>query len=56
MKEMKGKKGITRRSFMKGAAVAGGAFAGVAMLDGMARSQTPARSSAGKWDREAGLP
>jgi succinate dehydrogenase/fumarate reductase flavoprotein subunit len=53
MKEMKGQKTITRRGFIKGATVAGGAIAGVAMLGGTVESQTTSRSAAKKWDREA---
>jgi succinate dehydrogenase/fumarate reductase flavoprotein subunit len=53
MKEMKGPSRMTRRSFIKGATVAGGALAGVAMLGGMAESKTTAGSRKKKWDREA---
>ena len=40
MKDMKDQKTITRRGFMKGATVAGGAIAGVAMLGGTVESKT----------------
>ncbi len=53
MKEMKGQKTITRRGFMKGATVAGGALASVAMLGGTAESKTTPGSGKKKWDREA---
>ena len=53
MKEMKGQGRMTRRSFMKGATVAGGAIAGVAMLGGMAESKPTPGSGKKKWDREA---
>ena len=53
MKEIKGEKTITRRGFMKGATVAGGALAGVAMLGGPAESRTTSGSGKKKWDREA---
>ena len=53
MKDMRGQKAITRRGFLKGATVAGGAIAGVALLSTTGESQTPPRSAAGKWDRES---
>jgi succinate dehydrogenase/fumarate reductase flavoprotein subunit len=53
MKNMKDQKTITRRVFMKGATVAGGAIAGVAMLGGTVESKTAPGSAARKWDREA---
>jgi succinate dehydrogenase/fumarate reductase flavoprotein subunit len=53
MKDMKDQKIITRRGFIKGATVAGGAIAGVAMLGGKVESQTTPGSAARKWDREA---
>jgi succinate dehydrogenase/fumarate reductase flavoprotein subunit len=53
MKDMKAQKTITRRGFIKGATVAGGAIAGVAMLGGTVESQTAPKSAGKKWDREA---
>ncbi|HXZ35358.1 MAG TPA: FAD-dependent oxidoreductase [Thermodesulfobacteriota bacterium] len=53
MKDMRGQKAITRRGFLKGATVAGGAIAGVALVSATGESQTPPRSASGKWDREA---
>jgi len=53
MKDMRGQKAITRRGFLKGATVAGGAIAGVALVSATGESQTPPRSAAGKWDRES---
>ena len=40
MKDTKDQKTITRRGFIKGATVAGGAIAGVAMLGGTVESKT----------------
>ena len=53
MKETKGQETITRRGFMKGATVAGGAIAGMAMLGATGKSRTTPASAAKKWDREA---
>ena len=53
MKEIKDQKRMTRRGFMKGATVAGGALAGVAMLGGTVESKTTPGSAARKWDPEA---
>ena len=53
MKDMKSQKTITRRGFMKGATVAGGALAGMAMLGGPVESRAASGSAAKKWDREA---
>jgi urocanate reductase len=53
MKDMRGQKAITRRGFLKGATVAGGAIAGVALVSATGESQTPSRPAAAKWDREA---
>ena len=53
MKDTRGQRAITRRGFLKGATVAGGAIAGVALVSATGESQTPPRSGAGKWDRES---
>jgi urocanate reductase len=53
MKDRKGQEKITRRGFIKGAAVASGALAGVAMLGGPAESKTASKSGSRRWDREA---
>jgi hypothetical protein len=60
MKDMKGQKAITRRGFLKGATVAGGAIAGVALVSATGESQTPPDPARGNgtakptlllWDR-----
>ncbi len=48
---MSGEKTLTRRSFMKGAVVTGGAIAGAAMLGGEALAKATPAAIPNKWDR-----
>jgi len=53
MKEGKAQKAITRRGFIKGAAVAGSAVASMAMLGGPIESRAASGSATKKWDQQA---